>query len=107
MGRVAWWVMALVWCGLGGLVLVAAKVHPWLASCIAVGWFVSAVLAGQATHEKGWGAGRGVAAGLLVGPVVALLYAAAMPDRGPPVATQAPTGDRPRRAVAAPAEPPS
>lgn len=105
MGRVAWSVLALVWCALGGAVLVASKVSPLYAWTVAVVWFLGALLAGQATHEKAWGAGRGIAAGLLVGPVLALLYAGAMPDRGPPVATQAPTGDRSRRAVAAPPPP--
>ena len=105
MGRIVWSVLALVWCGLGALVLVASRVHPWLASAVAVAWFVGALLAGQATHEKAWGAGRGTAAGLLLGPVIALLYAGAMPDRGPPAAPQAPTGDRSRRAVATPTPP--
>ena len=52
MGRVVWWVLALIWCGLGGVVLVAVKWHPWLTSCTALGWFVTAILADRAGYQR-------------------------------------------------------
>lgn len=70
----------------------------WIIAAIA--WILGGVWAGRATREKGYGWLEGWIPALLFSPVFGVLYAAALPDRGPPAPTS-PSTNR-RAAVARP-----
>jgi hypothetical protein len=68
---------------------------------VAIAWVLGGVWAGRATREKGYGWLEGWIPALLFSPVFGVLYAAALPDRGPPSSAPPATPNR-RAAVARP-----